>query len=464
MPIVLLAAVVLTALPLVFLLLWQWPVAFAGAVVLAAAFAELTGIGKEGLQLGITVYPTDLACAALVVSCIVVGARFRSVPRDLCWPALVLLFLGVLNFARGAVVFGIRAPGNGARDLVNLVLPAVAFTAFGPALRMNVDRLTACLSWVSIALATLALARWVGVIAMPILDFTDDFRSIERVLPSDAAMIVGQALIAVLGVQLMRGFRTTLLLFAAALASLVFALQHRSVWMATTAGLMWLVVRSPRLRRPEWLKLSSIAFLLGAALTLTPLLFPGMVERVSRLAGSNVEEIRRDDSTWAWRVAGYTEAVQRALSEGITEAVVGPPSGRDLSDKAGFASIHIHNRYISALAYYGLAGLIMVLVWLASSAARIQRQECIGTQDGSGRSARVVLQALLISAIVYFVPYSGGQLEGSLLGMMWLACARRSEGPAALHARSITANRISRTHDPAEEWRVTVGSSPAAAG
>ncbi|MCU1325304.1 MAG: hypothetical protein JWN34_674 [Bryobacterales bacterium] len=463
MPIAFLAAAVLI-LPLVALLLWRWPVAFAGASVVAAAFADLIGIGKKGFEMGVTVYPTDLACAALVVSCVVVAARFRSVPRDLCWPALILLFLGVLNFARGVVVFGIQAPGNGARDLVNLVLPAVAFTAFGPAIRMTVDRLTGCLSWVSIALAALALARWAGVMPMPATDFTDDFRSIERVLPSDAAMIIGQALIAVLGLQMMRGFRTTLLLFAGALASLVFALQHRSVWIATMAGLLWLIVRSPRLPRPEWLKLSSIVLLLGAALTLAPLLSPGMVERVSRLVGSNVEEIRRDDSTWAWRVEGYIEAVQRALSESITEAVVGPPSGRDLSDKAGFASIHIHDRYISALAYYGLTGLVMVLVWLFSSAARIRRQEWMPTQDGSRGTAKVALQALLIAAIVYFVPYSGGQMEGSLLGIMWLACARRPAEKDAFPPRSTTTIRMFGAHDLAEEWRVTVGSSPAATG
>src|ERR1700719_2577490 len=115
------------------LLLAKYPVAVAVFWIAAAAISEVTGIGREGLQVGVTIYPADLACLALIASCVSVSLRTRSLPRDFCWPALILLGLGVLNFVRGALMFGIKASGNGARDLINLILPALVFSALGAA-------------------------------------------------------------------------------------------------------------------------------------------------------------------------------------------------------------------------------------------------------------------------------------------------------------------------------------------
>jgi len=418
-------------------LLWRVPVALAAVVVGAAAITDLTGLGKEGFQFGVTIYPTDLACAALVGAAIVVSLRTRSLPQKLCWPVLILLGLAVLNFARGVVIFGIKAPGNGARDLVNLALPAVAVSVMCSDKRVNVDRLTTCLSFASLALAALAAARWTGIMALP-AEMSEDFREVPRALSSDAAIVIGQTLIAVLGLQWTRGIRMKGVIFAVVLAGLVFALQHRSVWLATIAGIVWLAVRSPRLEKTEWLKLSSIALLAGFIVTFLPLVSPRVFDGAARVVHANVEEIGQEDSTWSWRVQGYSEAIERVLSESPVAAVLGPPSGRDLSDRASFASIHIHDRYVSMLAYYGVTGLIFLTAWLITLASRIGAMAPAGSRDRIARSERVTLEAILVSALVFFVPYSGGQLEGSLLGLIWLA---------ALNGQSVRATRQWSTQD-----------------
>ena len=109
-------------------LLWKYPVAVAFTGIAAGALCDAIGIGTEGLHAGITIYPFDISCLALSAACIVVSFRTRSLPRDFCWPALILLGLGFLNFGRGVLLFGIKAPGNDSRDLIYLVLPAVAFS------------------------------------------------------------------------------------------------------------------------------------------------------------------------------------------------------------------------------------------------------------------------------------------------------------------------------------------------
>lgn len=411
-----LAALVASAL-----LMWKYPVAVAVTSVAAAAFCEVTDIGVDGLQFGIGIYPQDIACAVLLGACVVVCLRTRSLPHDSCTPAVILLGLSLLNFARGIATFGLKPAGNSLRGLVFLVLPAVAFSAMGAAVRITAGRLVNCLSLASLVLVAIAAGRWTGVLPMP-EQLVGDVREVARVLPSDYAMIIGQALIGVIGIQLIRGFRANGLIIAGMFAAVVFALQHRSVWLATAAGLLWVVLRSPRLYRSEWLKVCSLVLLLASALVLVPLLASDMFERARGLARYNVQEVGQDDSTWAWRVEGYSEATQRVFANGLAEAALGPPSGGEggLIGTASFASIAIHDRYVAVLAYYGVTGLLVLLAWLISTAMRLQGSAPISSRDPHARTNQVILEAILISILVFFVPYSGGLLEGSLLGALWL--------------------------------------------
>lgn len=416
-------------------LLWMYPVAGAVTSIAVGVLSDITGIGESGLPLGgFSIYPLDLGCAALVACCVIVSLRTRALPRDFCWPALMLLGLGVLNFGRGSLLFGPKAPGNDARQLINLILPAVAFSFLGAAIRLNVERLVFYLSLASLALAGIAAARWAGVLAMSDV-YDEEFREVVRVLPADYAIAIGQALIAILGIQLVRGFRITGIVLAGVFAGLVFALQHRSVWGATAAGLGWLAVRAPRLARLQWLQFTSIALLLATALALCALLAPSPLEKAANLVNSNLEEVNRDDSTWAWRVEGYTEATQRVFGNGLAEATLGPPSGRDLSNTVKtIASIQIHDRYIQTLANYGLVGVLVLIAWLCSTAARIKR---LVAKDRQALINKIILEAMLVSTLVYFVPYSGGQLQGAILGAIWLAATKRQ----AEESGSVSASR-----------------------
>jgi hypothetical protein len=263
----------------------------------------------------------------------------------------------------------------------------------------------------------------------------EDFRAVVRVLPAEYAFIIGQALIGIFGLQLIRGFRPIGLIIASFFAALVFALQHRSVWVATTAGLVWLAFRSPRVVRREWLKFSSLVLFLTTALVLYPLVASKSFERGLNLVRVNVAEAEQQESTWTWRVDGYSEATERLFSSGLSETVIGPPIGADLTDKASEASLTIHDRYIFVLVYYGVTGLIFLLLWLALSAARIHMLG--GRADHSDRGARitkVILEALLVSVLVYMVPYNGEELEGLLMGAIWLASSPACKSAPAFSA------------------------------
>lgn len=435
--------------------LWKYPVPTALALTAMSSLWDLlqdpgTPDSASGVQIGVTLHPLDIGCVALGVACLVALMRTRFSLRDVCWPAVLLLGLCVLNFLRGAEAFGLKPAGNYARTFAYLVFPVVAISSMGSAIRMTAEKLVTCLSLTALAFAAVAAARWAGVLSIPqaLIDTTGDYRSVVRVLPSAHALIIGQALIGILGLQLLKGFRATGLVFAGLFGALVFALQHRSVWMATAAGLVWLAIRSPRVVRREWLKYSTVLLFMLSALALSSLVASSSLDRGIKLVRNNVDEVERDDSTWAWRVDGYTEATERLFSGGLIEMTIGPPTGADLSETASYASITIHDNYISVLVYYGIAGLVLMIVWLMLTAVRLHS---LGRRaaplDRTTRTSGAILEALFVSVVVYFVPYNGENLQGLVLGAIWLASATYAG----------TANRAAASP---RQYRVRISSVP----
>jgi O-antigen ligase len=202
--------------------------------------------------------------------------------------------------------------------------------------------------------------------------FTGDFRTIVRVLTSSYAMVMALAFIAVLANQIIRGLQATGLLTAGIFGLFVLALQHRSVWTASVVGVAWLAFRTFRLANRRWIQVSLVAVPV-IALGIAFLFVSGRADNVISLAKANIEETRQSNSTWAWRVDGFSEATDRALSNGLLDLAVGPPAGRDLTDVATEASIHIHDQYIATFAYYGVAGLLVFVVWMGMLARHIGR-------------------------------------------------------------------------------------------
>jgi hypothetical protein len=408
-------------------LLWRYLVQVSASVVVLVGIVDCLQLWTSGITLGVFVYPNDIACATLLAAGAIVTVRNGSVSREFCWGALLLFGLTIIDFLRGATTYGIKPAGNQARNIAYLLVPIVAFTAMQVNRRVSLSRITLWLCGVSWVFVAVAVFRWLGVLPTPEdVVASDAIRDVVRVVPADGAMIIGQALIAVLAMQMDRGIRTAGILTASCFVAILVALQHRSVWTATSVGILWLVFRSWRYAGPEWKRLAAIA--LGAAfIAFLLLIATGQSGKVVSLVKLNMDETQRDDSTWAWRVSGFSEAIERSFSTGVVDAAIGPPAGRDLEDVAGEASVHIHNRYVYMLAYYGITGLAAFGAWFWVFAARLRSCGTIARDRHEGMIEAVLLEALLISELTYFMANSGGLLHGATLGVVWLAAARKDE-------------------------------------
>jgi len=265
---------------------------------------------------------------------------------------------------------------------------------------------------------------------MPQLDpgeVESDFREVVRTLNAGDALVIGQSLLAIIYLQFFHGVRMWRTSLAAILAVVTIALQHRSVWVSTFVGLVWLAASCLRSSQRRWLQLAGTTFI-GITVTVITLSATGGMDRVISLITANFEETQQQDSTWSWRVNGFAEATERLFSSNTFEMLVGPPSGRDLESSASFASIHIHNLYIATLAFYGLFGGILLAVWLFAVVRRVG--PWVRVNHGNSpkmRAGTAFLQAVLLSQLTYSFAYTSGIDQGSITALIWLAATSQSE-------------------------------------
>ena len=409
---------ILVAGLVLFLLMWHRPGWAISATISLAALLDCFQVGARGVDMGVNLYIDDAAGAVLLLTVFVVLIRHRKgIPLDAV-PCALLLALVALNFTRGLGAFGLRAAGNYTRNLSMFAVPAFAIMLLRPVVSVETRRLARWLGWAGIILCAIAVLRWAGVLSMPV-ELEDNLREVVRALPSDYAMVIGQAFIAVIYLQIVGRRAGWWWAVAGMLGVAIIFLQHRSVWVATAAGLGWLAVRTARSCPVPWL---SVAATGAVAMGLVVVADPTVATTVTSVVSANALETQGERSTWEWRVQGFVEATDRVFAGDATDMVIGPPAGWAANSNASFASKHIHDRYVDTLANYGVFGLATLIVWLGVLAKRASRgRGRTTTKRFRGESDSPLLQALLLSELVYLIPYFGGVLQGASLGLIWLA-------------------------------------------
>ncbi len=405
------------------LVIWHRPGWVAFAAISSAAVLDCLELGTGGLDLGVNVYVDDVACLVLLLTGLLLLIRYRKgISRDAV-PALLLLGLLALVFVRGVSTFGLRQAGNSVRSLLVFTAPALALMMLQPVLRLDAGRLARWIGWAGFCFCVIALLRWAGALPTPVA-LQDDLREVGRALGSNDASVVGQAFIAAIYLLVVERRKGWWWWAGAGVFGLVtLGLQHRSVWVATAAGAAWLLLRTGRESPVRWLALGGIA---SGALCFLMIAAPGVLEKAGDIGATDLAHVADPHSTWAWRTKGYAEATDRLLADGALDVSIGPPAGWAARVEGGsFASTHIHSRYVQTLAFNGVVGASVLLVWFVVLIRRSWGPVHILSriQPGSQRN-RALLQAILFSELVYLVPYSGGILQSALLGLLWIAATQ----------------------------------------
>ncbi|MFJ8076228.1 O-antigen ligase family protein [Streptomyces sp. NPDC096176] len=430
----------LTALPLVAMLLWVFArhcgIAI-GLLLGTQLWVVAAGGQTAALDIGVRVYPTDIldACAMCVAMARV--PRLGLIARTGLPALLAMVALTAWSTLRGTASFGLQAAGNDSRVYFWHFLAVTLYLATAP-LSASLGR-AVTRAWLATAAvyALLSVAGWAdrGLHAANAHLAAGGVAVDSRPVPAAAALVLAQAAVLLLPARApapstagpqapgladhggaavaWRVSGRHLLAFLSFV--LVVLLQHRTVWVATAAmALAWWMLRPGRGGQRF---VSAGAGVL--ALSLTALLYTaGAFGAIGGALTDSLKETQGTHSTFAWRVLGWQDLLDAPRT--FTQWLIGAPfgSGYERFIGGGLVTVSPHDYYVHIMLRLGIVGLLALLVVYIQTWRGLAR----------GGPATLALRVVMIGQLVLFVSYSAFPEQAVLLGFcLWQARVRTAD-------------------------------------
>lgn len=379
------------------------------------------------LQLGVTLYIADVPMLLVGVMAATRWVMHPSLFRQ-HWPWLIFALVFLVNLSWGLATQGTSAGVQARNDFY--ALAAASYVLSFPIAGKQVRQLIAALCGVSVVLTLITAYRWT-VYYGNITDLlpaagTYNIDGAIRVIGASPALILAQA--ALLGLFFGNQGRAALSLRIGLplLLGLVLALQHRSVWLATFAGVAssLLLARAQRVSSLRQLALVSVA----ACMVVGVLLFGGrLTQEVSASAARGIQ----GEGTVHARFENWRVTLDDWRSAGPRAIMIGREYGSDMvrtvinsdGERVRFA-FGAHNNYISTLTSFGVIGL-GALLWALARACKGLFARCrSGTEDSPDAALLLVLMSM---QLVYYVAYSTDLLQFLIFGVALAYVSHRKE-------------------------------------
>lgn len=399
------------------------------ALVLFLLVAEAV---VPGPVLGVPVGPFLVHVADLLFALLSAAAVARMLrSQQLSTPQRLLIAFALLvmwSLARGAFASGLQEAVDNSRVFLRFAAAGLYFSTVEPR-REVLDRIGALWLGASAALLLLVVIRWAALaagISGGILGSSTDL----RVVPAPVALVLAQG--ALISLPLMSDRSRGLLRYLApALFAAVLLLQHRSVWVVTIAGVVYLLYRQRRLGRQLL-----VALVVGLSL-LSVVSFVLLEGREDLQVAEELADSAQNSDTFRWRVEGWRAIVRDSGPRDAIEWATGRPmaSGWDrVLSNGRTTSVSPHNYYLESFLRVGIVGLALLLLVYAIA---LRGTAYPGPREQEHRPLlpAQVLHVLIAVQLLYYIPYSTDTAQGMLVG---LGCA-----VAVSAARQPRASRLS---------------------
>jgi hypothetical protein len=392
---------------------------------MAAIFLlETASMSPLALNLGLWLYPPDFLVLLLLPAFIyrlVWLKKIAAIPR--AWWLLGAVWM--VLFAWGLLQYGTGA-GVDFRPFFYLWLGAAYLSTFEYDETFS-RRFLKFFVIMGGGICAIAYYRWtMGAIDY---EFHRDLEMLDttgvallRVVPANAAYMVTCALIVVAYQAVTDRSRHMAWPLAMLFVVSLIAMQHRSVWMATMAGFVALVLALQQLKKGSGSKLFSMV--LGAIVVLVLIVVSGRFQGAVDSVGDQAARATSTTSgTFVGRVEGWQTLLKMWVGSGSAVTyLVGKPFGSGYeryASETGGAKIGYmpHNFYVQLLYRGGLVGLFAFL-WAVGKGmstlwAKLRRKD---------DAIAPLLFAMLVAQLVYYIPYGIDYnqmiLFGLLLGMI----------------------------------------------
>jgi hypothetical protein len=391
-----------------------------GVFVLQSSDVRRWGFAVGPAQVG----PTDLLLLVMLVAAV---ARLLRLDRSSLAHRLLLMLgaLVVLSIFQGLGSYGTSA-FNEARKFLVFVAVALYFGTAEPRQDL-LDRIVWLWALTASTLCTFALARWLGNAVGITGGF---FRTGDtlRVLNASEALLVAQA--GLLTLPLLASRAGAVRYLAPGMFAFVVLLQHRSVWVVTAAGVVYLLY----LDRSVTTRVLSV--LVSALLVLSVLVFLVLPDQRSDV-GEQLAASAQRTNTFEWRVEGWRALLRDSGPETASELLVGQPFGRGWDRQFDGITVDVspHNFYLEAVLRLGLVGLVLLLLVYAFALHGTRPRGAAGPFRSPGLVSRAGLHVAVAVQLVFYIPYSPNASQALLVGLaLSLATARTlTDDRAAKH-------------------------------
>lgn len=391
-------------------------------MTMVAFIAETASIHPLSFNLGLWIYPGD-AVAIFAAAGLFFRAGFMGKGRlvPMAW-----WIFGAVQFV--LFTWGVAVSGTAAGVDYRIHFAAWVVCAYLATFAEDeqlAQRLFNVVQWIAVGVMAVAVYRWILSAEDPLFAREVDFFITTgvpfRVIWSTATLMIAIAmLISVFHAATTRskGWHWPL---AMVFAVFVLVLQHRSVWVASMAGMGTLAFALSRAKKGAAMKMAAIGIgivvLVGIAATSMKDVSSSIQSQAERAVGEGGTFQGGRVNSWAALLKDW------GTSGSPVTYLIGKPFGsgyeRYTSDYAQKAvTYQPHNYYVQLLFRGGLIGLGAFLWVLWNAAKALRRRMAVG--DPNAPMVLTILGALA----VYYIPYGVSYEQGIFLALFLGAISR----------------------------------------
>jgi len=395
-------------------------------LILLVFLWEAFAMSLTKVSLGIlNVYPQD----AVFVILATVGIARLAMRNKFTYMHMLWLFLGLLmlaSFARGVAIHGFEAAGVELREFFYFFAGALYFMTF-PTSSQHLKRLSQAWLYAAGALFLLALFRLAaGGLGLGIHQpWMEAGHGGFRVLNAAQTFFLFQAFLISLYLKFAPDSSRVWRSFSGVLLPVVVLLQHRTVWVVALITTMVAAFQQGKIRRRVAYILTG-AVVAGAIFGLVA--FGENMSKVPDALNASVDEaINKSDSTFMWRVEGWSGLLAERSTFGYSDYLFGKPFGSGYVRKVWNIerTETPHNYYIQTFLRLGVFGLIALLCTYAILISRLAQS---GSRKVGGYFSGRLVYILLITQLIFFIAYSPSYEQGIILGLAMALSMKRDEG------------------------------------
>ena len=381
-------------------------------LVLIVNFLWVLEIRDEALSVGgISLYPYDFVFALLAACAgLRIAARGTVNAMEIAW--LVFLLFLVVAFLRGANVYGLAMAGEARTYMYFAIAVLYCMTADISQAELN-------------AVAKLWIVSATLIAAVGLFDILSGGSISQKV---SSIGLSHRSLHAFYAFQIFQGGMISLYLWIVPgtgaywryagifLLPVVVMLQHRTVWVVALVVLLLVVWREGRISRRA---AGATVVAVVAAAVATMMMFAGVQDRAYERFVYALAEPFTDNSTLAWRIAGWQQIFENFMSFDLN-MLVGPPAGTARAlESQNFIYAHAHSFYLVTLLRTGVVGfgILMATYFFLLRHLRRAGTPAYG-QMLSGRTLFLLLVGQLVFSIPYDLSYEQLLLVGTAVALL----------------------------------------------